>query len=247
MTKEAALKLKEGARHFGVELSAEQVRQFEVYLEQLREWNKKINLTSVTKELDIVTHHFLDSLSCVKSGRIRPSVRLVDIGAGAGFPGIPLKLVVPSISATLVDSSRKKAVFLESLVKELGLENIDVVNQRVEEFGKESSNRESYDIVVARALSSLPVLVEYSLPLLKLNGALIAQMGKKDDAQLKRGSEAASILGGAIEEVLRVDVPFLEKERHLVIIGKNSQLLRVFPADPGLRAKDHWEEPTTLL
>ena len=126
------------------------------------------------------------------------------------FPGIPLKLVVPSISATLVDSSGKKAVFLESRVNELGLE-IDVVNQRIEEFGKESSNRASYDIVVARALSSLPVLVEYSLPLLKPNGALIAQMGKKDDAQLKRGSEAASILGGVIEEVLRVDVPFWKR------------------------------------
>jgi 16S rRNA (guanine527-N7)-methyltransferase len=229
--------LEEGARKLGVEFNAEQIELFLIYLVELKKWNKKINLTSIVEDEKIVSSHFLDSMSCLVSKRISPASKMVDLGAGAGFPGIPLKIACPPLCLTLIDSSKKKADFLKFLVKKLKLKNVEVVCKRAEEFAKASSNREDYDIVVARAVSFLPVLIEYSLPLLKIGGALIAQKGRKDEEELERGRKAASILGGEIEKILKVDVPFLDEERHLVIVGKASATPLKFPRRTGVPQK----------
>lgn len=219
--------LKEGTTQLGVRLSDKQRRHFQIYLEELQAWNNKANLTSVEGSDDIVIRHFLDSISCVLSKRIDHFSKLVDIGAGAGFPGIPIKIVSPSICLVLVDSVKKKTDFLTSLVEKLCLTNTSIIRQRAEEYARESSNRETYDIVVARAVSELPVIIEYGLPLLKPGGALIAQKGKIKEAELKKGARAATLLGGSIAEVKSVEVPFLDEERNLVIVEKQ----RVSPLD----------------
>lgn len=229
--------LKEGAKRLGLELNAEQIELFDIYLAELKKWNKRISLTSIVADNEIVSRHFLDSLSCIASRRIKPFSRVADIGAGAGLPGIPLKIVLPSLSLTLVDSSQKKAHFLEALVKELGLVGTEVVCQRAEEFGKVSSNRESYDIVVARAIAVLPVLLEYGMSLLKLGGFLVAQKGKLDPEELKQSDKAAMVLGGRIEPVLAVEVPFLVGERHLVIVEKQEATPLKYPRRTGTPRK----------
>ncbi len=234
---EKAQMLKEGAQQLGIELNTEQIELFQTYLAELKSWNKKVNLTSVTTDNKIISKHFLDSISCFVSKRIRPSSKVVDLGAGAGLPGVPLKIACPPLYLTLIDSSKKKSNFLKFLVKKLNLDNTQVICQRVEEFAKESSNRESYDIVVARAVSPLPVLLEYSLPLLKLGGALVAQKGKEGERELEQGAKAASLLGGKIEKVQRVDVPFLGGERHLVIVEKQSATPWNFPRRTGVPSK----------
>lgn len=229
--------LKEGAKQLGLELDAEQIELFNRYLTELKKWNKRISLTSIAPDNQVVARHFLDSLSCIASRRISPLSRVADIGAGAGLPGIPLKIVQPSLKLTLVDSSQKKARFLESLVKELGLGGTEVVCQRAEEFSKVSSNRESYDIVVARAIAVLPVLLEYGMSLLKLGGFLIAQKGKLDPEELKQSDKAAMVLGGRIEPALVVDVPFLAGERHLVIVEKQEATPLKYPRRTGVPRK----------
>lgn len=229
--------LKDGARELGVKLDEEQIELLQVYLEELKRWNKVINLTSIAADERIVSTHFLDSISCLKSERIKPKARIVDLGAGAGFPGLPIKIVWPALQLTLVDSSKKKTDFLRFLVKKLRLKGAEVVCQRAEDFARESSNRESYDIVVARAVSSLPVLAEISLPLLKVGGALIAQKGKEITEELEQGAKAAAILGGEIEKAQRVDIPFLDSVRHLIIIGKVSATALKYPRRTGVPRK----------
>jgi len=229
--------LKEGARQLGLELEAGQIGLFGAYFDELKKWNKKAGLTSIVEEEEVISGHFLDSLSCLASNRIGPFSNMIDLGAGAGLPGIPLKIVYPSLSLTLIDSSKKKARFLEFLVKRLGLDGTEVVCQRAEEFAQVSSNRESYDIVVTRAVAGLPVLLEYSLPLLKSGGLLIAQKGKIDPKELEQGRKAASIMGGKIDEVINIDVPFLVGERHLIIAEKQAATPLEFPRRPGVPGK----------
>lgn len=226
--------LKEGAKKLGLELNEEQIELFRIYLAELEKWDRKAGLTSIIGAENIVPIHLLDSMSCLLSGRISPASTLVDIGAGAGLPGIPLKIAQPSICLTLVDSVKKKTDFLRYLMTKLQLENAVVVRRRVEEFARESSNRGRYDIVVARAVSSLPVLIEYSLPLLKAGGALIAQKGKKNEEEVMRGAAAAKVLGGEIEKIIKVEVPYVQGERHLVVVAKVQETPPDFPRRAGL-------------
>jgi len=229
--------LEEGAAQLGVRLENKQKELFQIYLEELEIWKNKANLTSVKGSNNIVIRHFLDSISCFLSERIDFSSKLVDIGAGAGFPGIPIKIVSPGICLVLVDSAKKKADFLTNLVKKLCLTNTTMIRQRAEEYARESSNRETYDIVVARAVSELPVIIEYGLPLLKPGGALIAQKGKMKVAELEKGERAAILLGGTIAEVKSIRVPFLDEERHLVIVEKQHVSSPEYPRRVGIPSK----------
>jgi len=229
--------LEEGAKQLGLRISGKQKELFQIYLEELLAWNNKINLTSVEGADNIVIRHFLDSLSCLLSKRIVSSSKLIDLGAGAGFPGAPIKIVCPSICLTLVDSAKKKTDFLRCLVKKLGLADTLIVRQRAEEYARESSNRETYDIVVARAVSELPVIIEYSLPLLKSGGALIAQKGKFDEVEYEKGTRAATLLGGTVLEVKRIEVPFLDEQRHLVVVEKQQVSPLDYPRRTGIPSK----------
>lgn len=236
MEEEAAKALVEGSKKLGVGLGAKQQYLFRHYLNNLKFFNKKLNLTRITDDYGIVVKHFLDSVSVIKSTRIKPAARVIDIGAGAGFPGIPLKIVEPKIFLYLLESSRKKALFLETVTKKLDLAGVSIVNERAEIFGQ-GAGREKFDVAVARAVSSLATLFEYAVPTLKIGGYFIAQKGRVSQPELSQAKEATKFLNCEIEEVSRVEVPFEEAERNLVIVRKKGKTSPKYPRRPGIPVK----------
>jgi 16S rRNA (guanine527-N7)-methyltransferase len=221
----------------GIRFSEEQRAAFDLYARELLEWNRKFNLTTITDPEQIRIKHFLDSLSCWLAMRESPPGKLVDVGAGAGFPGIPLKILKPDIHLTLVEATAKKTGFLLHLVQFLRLEEVHVGTTRAEEFGHQNAHRESFDWAVARAVAPLPVLVEYLLPLVKVGGYALAQKAKDAEAEAKAAKKAIKKLGGELTEVKKVDVPGLEDERNLVIITKVSTTPETYPRRPGVPSK----------
>ena len=187
------------ATQFGIGLTEEQQNQFYNYMELLLEWNKKMNLTAITEQKEILTKHFIDSLSIVQY--INLNDRILDIGTGAGFPGIPLKIALPQNSFTLLDSLNKRINFLNVVIQELKLKNINAIHGRAEEFNKINGERESYEIVVSRAVAKLNVLLEYMLPFVKIGGKCICMKSTDIDEELKEAEKAIDILGGKIEKV----------------------------------------------
>lgn len=222
------------ARRFGVDLGEKELALFESYLDFLLERNESVNLTAVRDRDGVAARHFLDSLSVVP--RIPAGSRTVaDIGSGAGFPGVPVKIARPELDVTLVESVAKKADFLIELAKRLGLGNVRVANVRAEELGNDPTFRESFDVVLARAVASLPVLAEYALPLAKVGGLFIAQKSAGSD-ELGAAAAALRELGGELVEATPVDVPGLEP-RQLVIVRKTSPTPAGFPRRTGVPSK----------
>lgn len=226
--------LREGGKQLNIDLNESQIRQFDTYLKQLRFFNKKFNLTAITEPAEIVTKHFLDSLSVINNGYIKQGRSLVDIGAGAGFPGLPIKIVLPTISLTLLESNRKKSMFLDYLIDRLRLKNVSVVNLRAEEFGS-SSGRGKFDVAITRAISSTTVNLEYALPTLKVGGyylAMKATIGKEPPFE-----HACKELGCSLVTIEKVEVPFLEAERNILIFRKVRQTNQKYPRRAGVPAK----------
>ena len=221
----------------GIHLSDRQRAAFDLYARELVEWNRKFNLTSITDPEQVRIKHFLDSLSCWLAIREQPPGRLVDVGTGAGFPGIPLKIIQPDLQLTLIEATGKKAGFLLHLVQFLRLEGVHVATNRAEEFGQVRAHREAFDWAVARAVAPLAVLAEYLLPLVKLGGYALAQKGKDAAAEVAAAKFAINKLGGELSEPKKVDVPGLDEERHLIIIKKISPTPETYPRRPGTPSK----------
>lgn len=226
-----------GASQLGLVLSKGQLRKFEIYLGQVKEWNQKINLIGPASDEEIVVRHFLDSLSCFESGVIKRGSMVIDLGSGAGFPGLPLKVTSPSISLVLVDSTRKKVKFMAEVIKLLGLEETKAIWGRIEEVGRKPAFRERFDVALARAVAELPVLMEYGLPLVKIGGYFVAQKGEVELKEKDKGGRAAFVLGGEIEELKQVKVPFLEARRQLVLVRKKAPVPLKYPRRPGVPRK----------
>ncbi|TFG46742.1 MAG: 16S rRNA (guanine(527)-N(7))-methyltransferase RsmG [Dehalococcoidia bacterium] len=226
-----------GAIELGIHLSDYQLTQFEIYHRQLLDWNEKFNLTSITTTEEIQTRHFLDSLSAVMAGIGFDDKNIIDIGSGAGFPGLPLKIVFPDIQLTLLEATGKKAGFLESLIKELKLDGVTVVNDRAENTGHEARHREHYGIVISRAVASLNALCELCLPFCRVGGVLIAM--KKGDLteELEAAKPAMTLLGGQLRGINTVRLSDLPDERQLIIIEKTALTPVKFPRRSGLPAK----------
>lgn len=230
--------LQKEAKTIGVELNQKQIEQFDLYFELLSEWNKKFNLTAITDKKDIRIKHFLDSLTVVP--HIPKDVKkIIDIGAGAGFPGVPIKIARPDLSLTLTDSVGKKVTFLTELASNLELTETKTFNCRAEDLGKDKRYRESYDMATARAVAYLPTLCEYVLPLVKVGGIFIAQKSLHDEkhTEISDAMNAIGLLGGEIEEVIKIDLPFTG-ERHLIVIKKVSPTPKVFPRANGAPKQD---------
>lgn len=237
------MNLQEGALEIGVPLNAQQVERFDQYLALLQDWNQRMSLTTITDPDEVVTKHFLDSLSCLLAlpqidhqpldQWLERPLRAVDVGAGAGFPGLPLKIVWPALRLTLVESTGKKCRFLEQVVADLGLERVTVVNSRVEDYGQ-GPQRASFDLALARALSRLPTALEYCLPLLKTGGWLIAQKGKGPEEEVAQSRAALNTLGGSVHDILPVSVPGLDAQRALVIIAKAARTPAAYPRRAGI-------------
>jgi 16S rRNA (guanine527-N7)-methyltransferase len=223
------------AAAWGYPLSPAQLNQFDVYAAELRRWNERVNLTAIADDLGIVTRHFLDSLRCAQSWGVAPQ-SLVDIGTGAGFPGLPLKILRPELQLTLVESIAKKATFLRHMVDTLGLTNVEIVVARAEAAARDPAQRERYDVAVARAVAELRVLAEYCLPLCRIGGRFLAPKGARIEDELQAALPAITQLGGRLVAIEPVELPELEP-RTLVIIEKIIPTPQQYPRAPGIPAK----------
>lgn len=234
---EAERLLRTGAGKLGLVLSKEQLEKFARYLLFLDDWNKRVNLVGAESDKDIVIRHFLDSLSCFKSEKIKENRKAIDVGSGAGFPGIPVKIVRPSLTLTLLDSQKKRVDFLRQAIDELNLDRGRAVWSRAEDFGRNYEERESYDLAFARAVAPLSVLLEYVLPLLSVGGYFISQRGPKAEEEVAEARGALRLLGGEAENILLVKVPYLRAKRHLVLVKKVSRASDRYPRRAGIPAK----------
>ncbi|MFU8771223.1 MAG: 16S rRNA (guanine(527)-N(7))-methyltransferase RsmG [Anaerolineales bacterium] len=201
-------------------LSPAQLSAFETYEKQLIQWNQHINLTAITDPQKIRHKHFLDSLTCWLVMRGSKIDRVVDVGTGAGFPGIPLKIVFPSIQLTLVESIGKKADFCRQLLTTLGLQSVDVLKERVEIVATIEPHRQNYDWAIARAVAPMPVLMEYLLPLVKIGGKALAMKGESGPVEAHEAEYAIRILGGRLQQIIPVSLPGVEEDRYLITVEK---------------------------
>lgn len=227
--------LRQRAKGMGIKIGEEQASAFQTYMELLLEWNERINLTAITDPKEIVEKHFLDSLTLLQGCPIKQGAKVVDVGTGAGFPGIPLKIMRPDIQLTLLDSLNKRLLFLEAVCKALNL-SATRVHKRAEEAGLDKKLRESFDIAAARAVAPLPVLCEYCLPLVKMKGFFIAMKGPGAGEELAAAENALDILGG--DEVKLVPVQdFGAGERNLILVQKKSFTPKGYPRHGGTITK----------
>jgi len=230
-------KLIDGAQKLGIKLSDKQITQFKLYYQELVSWNKKFNLTTITDYQEVQIKHFLDSLTVISAlteeELTQPGFSIIDIGTGAGFPGIPLKVFLSQSRLVLLDSKAKKATFLQHVIEQLELDDVEVVVGRAEEIGHRPLFRENFTLVVSRAVASLPTLVELALPFCQMGGKFIAQKKGQIEQELVQAGKAIDVLGGELNQVKKVELEELSDERYLVIIDKISPSPEKYPRRAG--------------
>lgn len=229
--------LRKGAAEVGAPLGEEQVEKFLLYLEKLREGNKRINLTSTSEGQELILKHFVDSLSCVPLLPPAPGFSLIDVGSGAGFPGLVLKIYRPDMQLSLLDSSQKRCAFLETLMPKLKIDDVELLKGRAEDYGQDARYRESRQVVVSRAVAPLRTLVEYCLPFLRVGGLFICQKGPRGRREIKEAGEAIDILGGEVKGVKEITLPAIEEKRLLISIMKSKPTPINYPRRPGMPKK----------
>ena len=225
-------------KEIGLSLTDRQYEQFDQYYDILVEWNKVMNLTGITEYEEVNEKHFLDSLSIVKSCDMTKVSSLIDVGTGAGFPGIPLKIVFPEIKVVLLDSLNKRIRFLNEVIAKLGLNGIETIHGRAEDFAKKADYREKFDLCVSRAVANLATLSEYCLPFVKTRGFFISYKSGEVEEELKAAKRAVSILGGEIERVEKFSLPGGDDLRSLVVIRKVKATPEKYPRKAGLPSKE---------
>ncbi len=224
-------------REKGINLTNRQLNQFEEYYKILVEWNEKMNLTAITDKEEVYLKHFYDSLTASFYFDFTKPLQLCDVGAGAGFPSIPLKIAFPHIQVTIVDSLNKRISFLNHLATILKLENVHFVHDRAETFGVNPNYREAYDVVTARAVARMSVLSELCLPLVKVGGHFLAMKALNAKDELEKGQKAISTLGGKVEDIFTFTLPIEESERNILVIKKEKQTPKKYPRKPGTPGK----------
>ncbi|MDT2757938.1 16S rRNA (guanine(527)-N(7))-methyltransferase RsmG [Enterococcus asini] len=221
----------------GITLTDQQMQQFATYFRLLVEWNEKMNLTAITEEKEVYLKHFYDSLLVGLKMELAPNAAICDVGSGAGFPSIPLKILYPELSVTIVDSLNKRITFLKELTSQLGLTTVCLYHDRAETFGQNPQFREQFDYVTARAVARLNVLAELCLPLVKKEGYFLALKAAKSEEELQEAKPAIAQLGGKFIEEKTMALPLTGDERHLLVIQKKKVTPKKYPRKPGLPNK----------
>lgn len=231
-------KFKNGLQQLHIALSEKQMEQFLQYYELLVEKNKVMNLTAITEFDEVVEKHFLDSVSLTKQMDLHQPLKVLDLGTGAGFPGIPLKIVFPELEITLMDSLNKRVLFLQDVISSLQLENIEAVHGRAEEAARNKKYRESFDLCVSRAVANISTLSEYCLPFVKIDGSFISYKSSTIEDELEDGKKGIAILGGKVKDVYKFTLPDSELQRSFVIIEKEKKTPKAYPRKAGTPSKE---------
>jgi 16S rRNA (guanine527-N7)-methyltransferase len=230
--------LVKAAKELDIELSKLQVSQFIKYYEILVEWNSFMNLTGITEYNEVVIKHFIDSLLIVKAFDLSDNKSLIDVGTGAGFPGIPLKIIYPDIKVVLLDSLNKRIKFLNEVINQLGITKIETIHGRAEDFGRDKNYREKFDLCVSRAVANLTTLSEYCIPFVKKNGYFIPFKSGKIVDEVEEAKKAVKLLGGELKEVKPLMLPNTDIERSFVIIHKKENTNKIYPRSAGKPSKE---------
>lgn len=223
----------EGCAAMKMELDQQKLSAFGAYLSLLLEWNQKFNLTAIREAKEIMVQHFLDSISILKLDMIQKDFFVLDMGSGAGFPGIPIKIMIPQISLTLVDSVQKKVNFLNEVINQLNLEKCEALHVRAEDLARDTKRREAYDLVVSRAVAEMRVLAEYCLPFVKQDGHFICHKGPGAIDELTQARNALCILQGKWIETRQMSIPFSERTHNLVVVKKVGKTPNLYPRSAG--------------
>ena len=231
-------KFKNGLQQLHIALSEKQMEQFLQYYELLVEKNKVMNLTAITEFDEVVEKHFLDSVSLTKQLDLHQPLKVLDLGTGAGFPGIPLKIVFPELEITLMDSLNKRVLFLQDVISSLQLQNIEAVHGRAEEAARNKKYRESFDLCVSRAVANISTLSEYCLPFVKIGGSFISYKSSTIEDELEDGKKGIAILGGKVKDVYKFTLPDSELQRSFVIIEKEKKTPKAYPRKAGTPSKE---------
>lgn len=222
--------------YINVELSESKIRDFFTYMKELIEWNKKINLTAIVEMSEVIDKHFIDSLTI--SQYINDNDRIIDVGTGAGFPGIPLKIARENLKIDLLDSLNKRIIFLNEIINKLQLKNINAIHSRAEDESSKKEKRETYDIAVSRAVANLPVLLEYLLPFVKVGGICICMKGMNITEEVNNSKKALKELGGEIEEINEFKLPNTDATRNIIIVRKVASTPKRYPRKAGTATKN---------
>ena len=222
----------------GVTLSEKQIQQFLTYYEMLVEWNEVMNLTAITEYEEVMKKHFVDSLSLIQTFDVNKKVSVIDVGTGAGFPGLALKIAYPNMKVTLLDSLNKRINFLNAVIEKLGLTDVETVHGRAEDFAKPGKLREKYDLCVSRAVANLTTLSEYCLPFVKVGGEFISYKSEKITEEMENAKKAISLLGGKFDRSKDFNLPDSDIYRNLVVIKKVKETPKKFPRKAGLPSKE---------
>ena len=229
-------KFRQGLANLKLELTEKQIEQFLKYYEMLIEKNKVMNLTAITEYDEVIEKHFLDSISLCQVYDLSKPVKILDMGTGAGFPGVPLKIAFPKVEITLADSLNKRIKFLDEVVAELGLEKVTTVHARAEELARNKEHRESYDLVVSRAVANLSTLGEYCIPFVKMGGNFISYKSGEVDEEVNAAGKAIKILGGEMKDVYKFDLS--DQKRSFVTIEKIKTTPKKYPRKAGTPSKE---------
>ena len=229
-------KMKENEKYFDFHFSVEQLEQFFAYMNLLIEWNEKMNLTAIVEPNEIILKHFIDSITILKE--IDNNSKIIDVGTGAGFPGVPLSIMNPTLKITLADSLNKRLIFLQEVVNQLGLKNIEIIHARAEELGKNKKYRENFDVATSRAVANLSTLSEYLIPLVKVGGKIISMKAGGEQEEIEAAKKAIKILGGKIEGIEEFKLPQTEIERTIILIKKEEHTPNKYPRKAGVPSKE---------
>ena len=230
--------LQKAAAEYGINLTETQIAQYNRYFELLIEWNEKINLTAITAPKDVAIKHIIDSITAYDAVLFQAGTTVIDVGTGAGFPGLPLKIFCPEIKLTLMDSLNKRIKFLQTVVGELGLKDVECVHARAEEGARNKKYRESFDIAVSRAVARLPILCEYCLPFVKKGGHFIALKGMQYNDEAEEAVKAIKVMGGSSTEIRPVKLPEIDDKRAVIIINKTMPTPKTYPRKAGTPTKN---------